>query len=310
MTESVFTPLSQALTAAQGTIDAQEGRSLTFRGGQLAAVSYGDERPCIIMDPPPGHTLPHGGQKKGYFVCLMATFASSHGNYGSFGNLLRRFVVPVEPNEQLLPDSDMYALKTIPAWRNPKQWAIAFIIYTERPVKLFRARSNGQGRRLSNSEYDRFVQHCYNQRSLWQRDARENLNLKQEMYKELVVSPSGFVSRMLRIADWHRTGNRTRTSTPTLTLPMSYRRTASVPPPLSGPSVAGNRSIGKVLVVEVSWPCPLYSNILNVRLTTSHLCPQGSVGYINCTFPYVKSIRTIHIPANLVEISSVLNGGQ
>ncbi|KAK0441971.1 hypothetical protein EV421DRAFT_1736580 [Armillaria borealis] len=185
VTESVFTPLSEALTDAKGTIDAREGCSLTFKGGQLAAVSSGEERPCIIMDPPP-HLKSKGKRRKGYFVCLMATFASSHGDYGRFGRLLRRLVVPVEPNEQILPDSNMDALKTTPAWRNPWQWAISVIIYTERPVKLYRARSDGQGRRLSTAEYNRLVQHCFNQRTLWQRDARENLNLKQEMYEKLV----------------------------------------------------------------------------------------------------------------------------
>ncbi|KAK0196689.1 hypothetical protein F5146DRAFT_1116159 [Armillaria mellea] len=186
VTESVFTPLSHALTAAQGPIVAQEGCSLTFKDNELAAVSYGNERPCIIMDPPDGYTLPSGTQKKGYFVCLMATFTSSRGRYDRLGNLLQRFVVPVEPNEQLLPDSDMYALKTTPPWRHPWQWAIAFIIYTERPLKLFRGRHDGQGRRLPYSEYDRLVQHCHDQRNLWQDDARKNPDLKQEMYKQLV----------------------------------------------------------------------------------------------------------------------------
>ncbi|SJL00877.1 uncharacterized protein ARMOST_04191 [Armillaria ostoyae] len=138
------------------------------------------------MDPPRDYKLPKGARSGGHYICLMATFASSHSDYGRFGSLLRRFVVPVEPNEQILPDSDMFALRTTPAWRNPKQWAIAFIIYTERPVKLFRARSDGQGRRLSNTEYDRLVQHCSSQRRLWQRDTLENLNLKQEMYEKLV----------------------------------------------------------------------------------------------------------------------------
>ncbi|KAK0496985.1 hypothetical protein EDD18DRAFT_183143 [Armillaria luteobubalina] len=197
--ESVFTPLSEALSQADGAIDIREGRSLTFKRGKLAAVSSGEERPCIIMDPPAGYHSPRGAQNKGQFICLMATFASSHGNYGKFGKLLQRFVVPVEPNEQILPDSNMDALTTTPAWRNPWQWAIAFIIYTERPVKLYRARSDGQGRRLSNIEYDRLVQHCDNQRRLWLLDATENLNLKQEMYEKLVVSPIAFASPMLCI---------------------------------------------------------------------------------------------------------------
>ncbi len=60
------------------------------------------------MDPPRGYKQPHG-RGQGYFVCLMATFRSSKGAYGSFKQLLQRFVALVEPNEQLLPDPNMYA---------------------------------------------------------------------------------------------------------------------------------------------------------------------------------------------------------
>ncbi|KAK0228976.1 hypothetical protein IW262DRAFT_1490886 [Armillaria fumosa] len=202
VTESVFTPLSKALTVARGALATREGCALTFESGRLAAVSYGETRPCIIMDRPHDYKLPKGATSGGHFICLMATFASSRSDYRRFGSLLRRFVVPVEPNEQLLPDSEMTALRTTPAWRNPKQWAIAFIIHTERPVKLYRARSDGQGRRLSSTEYDRLFQHCSNQRQLWKRDTIQNPNLKQEMYEKLVVSVMGLVFRMLRIADW------------------------------------------------------------------------------------------------------------
>ncbi|KAK0484072.1 hypothetical protein IW261DRAFT_1592037 [Armillaria novae-zelandiae] len=187
VTESVFTPLSKALTVAHGALATREGCTLTSRGGRLAAVSHGEERPCIIMDRPHDwRKLPKGTPSGGHYICLMATFASSRGDYGRFGSLLRRFVVPVEPNEQPLPNSEMTALRTTPVWRNPKQWAIAFIIYTERPVKLYRARSDGQGRRLSSTEYDRLFQHCSNQRQLWKHDTKENPNLKQEMYEKLV----------------------------------------------------------------------------------------------------------------------------
>ncbi|KAK0496992.1 hypothetical protein EDD18DRAFT_1331682 [Armillaria luteobubalina] len=188
VTESVFTPLSKALTAAYGALAPREDRALTFEKGRLAAVSYGDGRPCIIMDRPHGYKPPKGAPSGGHFVCLMATFASSRGDYGQFGSLLRRFVVPVKPNEQLLPNSEMTALRTLPAWRNPKQWAIAFVIYTARPVKLYKSRDDGQGRRLSDTEYNRLVQHCSTQQNLWQDDTDENPKLKQEMYEELVIA--------------------------------------------------------------------------------------------------------------------------
>lgn len=183
--ESVFRPLSEALTLDRAPLDLREGVSLTVNNGRLAPVSSGIVRPCIIMDPPPGYKQPKG-RGQGYFVCLMATFTSSHGDYGSFKQLLQRFVAPVEPNEQLLPDPNMYTFRTVPAWHHPQQWLICFVIFTRKPVTLYTT-SNGEGRRLSDDEYDRLSQHCVEQRSRWQYDATENVHLRQEMYEELVV---------------------------------------------------------------------------------------------------------------------------
>ncbi|KAK0463716.1 uncharacterized protein EV420DRAFT_1638639 [Desarmillaria tabescens] len=184
--ESTFTPLSEALGQAQGPLALREGSSLTINNGRLTPVSSGKERPCIIMDPPAGFKHTDGRRRKGYFICVMATFACSGGDYRRLGNLLQRFVVPVEPNVQLLPDLEMDALKTNPAWRHPLQWAIAFVIYTEQPVRPFKSRSDGRGRRLPNTEYNRLAQHCYNQRKRWLRDTLENQDLRQKMFEELV----------------------------------------------------------------------------------------------------------------------------
>ncbi|PBK92940.1 hypothetical protein ARMGADRAFT_142645 [Armillaria gallica] len=137
------------------------------------------------MDPPSNYFVPV--QNTGHFICLMATFKSSKGKYEELGGLLQRFVVPVEPNEQVLPDSGMYALTTDPAaWSHPWQWAISFLIYTERPVRLYTSSRDGQSRRLPRVEYDRLAQHCFNQRALWEHDALENEHLKQEMFDQLV----------------------------------------------------------------------------------------------------------------------------
>ncbi|KAG7448176.1 uncharacterized protein BT62DRAFT_930271 [Guyanagaster necrorhizus] len=176
-------PLSAALGQANGPLALRQGSSLTTDGHHVIPVSSGIERPCIIMDPP--RPLVGQPQTKGHLICLMATFASSGGQYESFGKLLQRFVVPVEPNEQLLPDSDMYALKADPAWRHPRQWAIAFVIHTKQPLRPFTSR-DGKSHRLSNTEYDRLVEHCETQRALWISDTRKDENLKQEMYEELV----------------------------------------------------------------------------------------------------------------------------
>ncbi|KAK0463754.1 uncharacterized protein EV420DRAFT_1638674 [Desarmillaria tabescens] len=182
---SAFTPLAEALDNAEGPLALREGCSLTIRDGSPAAVSSGKERPCIIMDPPAGYKSDKG-RRKGHFICVMATFASSGGDYKRFGQLLQRFVVPVEPNAQVLPDSEINALKTNPAWLHPLQWVISYIIFTEQPVRLFRARSDGRSRQLSNTEYNRLSQYCLDQRALWQHDTEENENLRQEMYEELV----------------------------------------------------------------------------------------------------------------------------
>ncbi len=189
--ETVFSPLCEALNSVGGPLETRSGLSLTAEDGVAVPVSTGPKRrPCIIMDPPSNYFVPV--QNTGHFICLMATFKSSKGKYEELGGLLQRFVVPVEPNEQLLPDSGMHALTTDPAWSHPWQWAISFLIYTERPVRLYTSSRDGQSRRLPRAEYDRLAQHCFNQRALWERDALENEHLKQEMFDQLVVSPSGF----------------------------------------------------------------------------------------------------------------------
>ncbi|KAK0228930.1 hypothetical protein IW262DRAFT_1293610 [Armillaria fumosa] len=124
--------------------------------------------------------------KKGHFVCLMVTFGSSEGQYKSFGGLLRRFFVPVEPNQWILFDSGTSALKTSPAWRNPRQWVIVFVIYTERPLKPYISLHDGKSRWLPSAEYKRLAQHCAPQQSSWDSDTIQNENLKQEMFDELV----------------------------------------------------------------------------------------------------------------------------
>ncbi|KAK0211041.1 hypothetical protein DFS33DRAFT_1484025 [Desarmillaria ectypa] len=182
--ESIFTPLCAALNGVPVPLETREGSSLTTRDGEVIPVSSGKERPCIIMDAT-SDLSSRRNPKKGYLICLMATFASSGGQYERLGKLLQRFVVPIKPNPQLPPDMDMDALKTEPAWCNPRQWAISFMIYTEQPMRPYTSR-DGKSRRLSRAEYDRLAQHCFNQRALWERDTEENKYLKQEMYDELV----------------------------------------------------------------------------------------------------------------------------
>ncbi|KAG7442174.1 uncharacterized protein BT62DRAFT_1010708 [Guyanagaster necrorhizus] len=82
----------------------------------------------------------------------------------------------------LLPESDIYALKTDPAWHHPRQWAIALVIYTEQSVRLYTSR-NGKSYRLSNVEYDRLMQHGFNQLALWLRQKETGI-----MWLPLVVS--------------------------------------------------------------------------------------------------------------------------
>ncbi|SJL00793.1 uncharacterized protein ARMOST_04107 [Armillaria ostoyae] len=182
--ESVFAPICDVLKDSFGPFEGRTGASLTTQSGKVVPVSSGKERPCIIMDAP-SHLSSRRNTKKGYFICLMATFASSGGQYERLGKLLQRFVVPIEPNAQLLPDSNMYALKTVPAWRHPWQWAISVVIYTTQPVKLYTP-CDGKARRLSRAEYDRLAQHCSTQRLIWEHDTQKNRNLKQEMYDEVV----------------------------------------------------------------------------------------------------------------------------
>ncbi|KAK0463725.1 uncharacterized protein EV420DRAFT_1104777 [Desarmillaria tabescens] len=129
--ETIFSPLCEALNSVGAPLETRTGISLTTRSGKVVPVSSGPKRrPCIIMESPSDH-VSMGPRKQGHSICLMATFGSSEGLYEELGQLLRRFVVPIEPNEQILPDSDMYALKTVPAWRHPLQWAISFVIYME-----------------------------------------------------------------------------------------------------------------------------------------------------------------------------------
>ncbi|KAK0239703.1 hypothetical protein EDD85DRAFT_459636 [Armillaria nabsnona] len=184
--DSALTPLSVALTGACGNFTPRNGRTLKTTGhNRIMPISSGKERPCVIMDVP-DHLAASVKYKKGHFVCLMATFGSSEGQYESFGGLLRRFVVPVEPNQWILFDSGTSALKTSPAWRHPRQWAIAFVIYTERPMKPYISLHDGQARWLPSAEYKRLAQHCATQRLSWNNDTHQNENLKQEMFDELV----------------------------------------------------------------------------------------------------------------------------
>ncbi|KAK0228916.1 hypothetical protein IW262DRAFT_1293596 [Armillaria fumosa] len=182
--ESVFTPICDVLKDAFGPLEPRIGASLTTQSGKVVPVSSGKERPCIIMDAPP-HLSSRRNTKKGYFICLMATFAASGGQYERLGKLFQRFVVPIEPNAQLLPDSNVHALKTIPTWRHPWQWAISVVIYTTQPVRLYTP-CDGKARRLPRVEYDRLAQHCSTLRLLWESDTQENRSLKQEMYDEVV----------------------------------------------------------------------------------------------------------------------------
>ncbi|KAK0484041.1 hypothetical protein IW261DRAFT_995878 [Armillaria novae-zelandiae] len=115
----------------------------------------------------------------------MATFSCSKGNFKSLKQLLQRFVAPVEPNEQLHPNPNMYAFRTVPDWHHPLQWLLCFFIYTTKPVMLYTTR-NGEGRRLSDDEYNRLSEYCVDQRRQWENDVNENVHLKQEMYGELV----------------------------------------------------------------------------------------------------------------------------
>ncbi len=187
--ESTFKPLCEALQLANGPLDIRKGTSLTVNpsSGRLDIVSSGIERPCIIMEPPPGYQHPKGHRRKGHFVCVMATFALSGGQYERFGRLLQHFVVPIEPNPQLLPDSEMYALKTYPPWRHPWQWTIGFILYTEQSVRPYTS-LDGKSRRLSSGEYTRLEQRCSDQLRSWLSATEENENLRQDLYDELVVS--------------------------------------------------------------------------------------------------------------------------
>ncbi|KAK0497010.1 hypothetical protein EDD18DRAFT_1352864 [Armillaria luteobubalina] len=182
--ESTFRPLSEALAMGSGPIDLREGISLTVKYGHPAPVSSGIVRPCIIMDCPPNCNKPNG-RRQGYFICLMATFSSSKGDYRSLKQLLQRFVAPVEPNEQLLSNPNVQAFCTVPDWHHPQQWLISFVIHTTKPVMLYTTR-NGEGRRLSDDEYNRLSQHCIEQRARWKHDTTENVHLRQEMYEELV----------------------------------------------------------------------------------------------------------------------------
>lgn len=119
--ESPLKPLSIALTKAPGSFTSRNGRTLKATGhDKIMPVFSGKERPCIIMDVP-DHCLGTARYKRGHFFCLMATFGSSEGQYESFGGLLRRFVVPVEPNQWILFDSGTSAFKTSPAWHHSRQ---------------------------------------------------------------------------------------------------------------------------------------------------------------------------------------------
>ncbi|KAK0183658.1 hypothetical protein F5146DRAFT_1148819 [Armillaria mellea] len=184
--ESAFTPLSVAMTEACGNFIPRNGLRLkTFGHDRIMPVSSGKERSCIIMDVP-GH-LKAAHSKTGHFVCLMATFdGSSEDQYESFSGLLRRFVVPVEPNQWILFDSGTIALKTDPAWHNPLQWVITFVMHTNRPMKPYISLHDGKSRRLPSAEYKRLVQHCAAQRRSWTDDTNHNETLKQEMFDELV----------------------------------------------------------------------------------------------------------------------------
>ncbi len=62
------------------TIDPRRGASLTTQSDKVVPISSGKERPCIVMDAPP-HLSSRRNPKKGYFICLMATFESSGGQY-------------------------------------------------------------------------------------------------------------------------------------------------------------------------------------------------------------------------------------
>ncbi|KAK0196733.1 hypothetical protein F5146DRAFT_1116177 [Armillaria mellea] len=157
--ESAFTPLSVAMTEACGNFIPRNGLRLkTFGHDRIMPVSSGKERPCIIMDVP-GH-LKAAHYKTGHF-------------YESFSGLLRRFVVPVEPNQWILFDSGTIALKTDPAWHNPLQWPYISL-------------HDGKSRRLPSAEYKRLVQHCAAQRRSWTDDTNHNETLKQETFDELV----------------------------------------------------------------------------------------------------------------------------
>ncbi|KAK0474281.1 hypothetical protein IW261DRAFT_576551 [Armillaria novae-zelandiae] len=182
--ESTFRPLSEALAMGSGPIDLREGISLTVKRGRPAPVSSGKVRPCIIMDCPPGYNKSNG-RRQGYFICLMATFSSSEGDYRDFKQLLQRFVAPVEPNEQLPSNPNIQVFRTVPDWHHPQQWLISFVIYTTKPVVLYTTK-NGDGRRLSDDEYNRLSEYCVEQRRRWNRDTAGNVHLKQEMYEELV----------------------------------------------------------------------------------------------------------------------------
>lgn len=103
-----------------------------------------NEDPALLWIPHLTTTTKAAG-KKGHFICVMATFSSSEGQYERLGKLLQRFVIPIEPNEQLLLNSDMYALKIYPACHNPQQWAISIIIFMELPVRAYTSR-DGKGR--------------------------------------------------------------------------------------------------------------------------------------------------------------------
>ncbi|KAK0488580.1 hypothetical protein IW261DRAFT_358176 [Armillaria novae-zelandiae] len=133
------------------------------------------------MDCPPDR-MKHNGSQKSYFLCLMATFTCSHGDYRSFKQLLQRFVAPVEPNEQLPPNPNMHAFRTVPDWHHPQQWLISFVIFMTKPVMPYTTR-NGEGRRFSDNEYNRLSQHCVEQRRRWKHDTTGNVHLREEMYE-------------------------------------------------------------------------------------------------------------------------------
>ncbi|KAK0239717.1 hypothetical protein EDD85DRAFT_1021113 [Armillaria nabsnona] len=191
--ESIFTPLSAALNEASGPLVPQKGLSLTVdNNNSIVPVSHGILRPCIVMDAPSGGSARlrssqrRTGQTKDHYICLMATFAASEGQYDSLeGELLQRLVVPMEPNEQLPPNSTMYPLQTDPAWHHPQQWVITYVIRTRQPLTPYTTRY-GKEVQLTSAEYARLAAHCCDQKDAWKNDTATDEGLRQEMYDQLV----------------------------------------------------------------------------------------------------------------------------